>query len=58
MRENRITGKGTLLFPDGRKYVGEFKEETMNGEGTLFYPDGRKQTGRFENGEFVSEKTE
>ncbi len=42
-----------MVFPDGRKYTGEFKEELMDGEGTMTFPDGRKQSGKFEKGEFL-----
>ncbi len=35
-------GQGTLTFTDGRKYIGEFKEDLMDGKGTFEWPDGRK----------------
>lgn len=42
-------GKGTITFPDGRKYVGEWKFYKPNGHGVVYDADGRK---RFE-GNFV-----
>ena len=44
-------GQGTLTFPDGRKYVGEFRDNEMNGQGTYTWPNGRKYVGEFRNDE-------
>jgi len=41
---------GTATFPDGRKYVGEFKDGNRNGQGTYTFPDGRKYVGEFKDG--------
>ena len=38
-------GYGTFTFPDGRKYVGEFKDIEYHGQGTLIYADGRIDNG-------------
>ena len=35
-------GQGTETDPDGRKYVGEFKDDKWNGQGTLTFPNGNK----------------
>ena len=40
-----------MIYPDGRKYVGEFQYGERNGHGTLTYPDGRKYIGEFKDGE-------
>ena len=40
----------TSTFPDGEKYVGEFKDGTRDGQGTLTYADGRKYVGEFKDG--------
>ena len=42
-----------MTFPDGEKYVGEFKDETYHGKGTYTYPDGSKDEGIWKNGELV-----
>ena len=42
-------GLGTYAYPDGRIYVGEFKNGKRNGEGTLTRPEGKVQSGRWEN---------
>jgi hypothetical protein len=44
-----------MLFPDGRKYVGDFKFGERTGQGTMTYPDGKKVSGEFKNGKFVGE---
>ena len=36
------TGQGTMNYPDGRQYTGEFKEGKPTGSGTMIYPDGKK----------------
>ena len=47
---NCQNGRGTLILPDGRKYVGEFKDGKANGQGTAILPDGRKYVGEFKDG--------
>ena len=39
-----------LTFPNGDKYVGEFKDDKPNGKGTYTWSDGRKYEGEFEDG--------
>jgi hypothetical protein len=46
-----VNSKGTIIYPDGRKYVGEFQYGERNGQGILTYPDGRRYTGEFKDGE-------
>jgi len=43
-------GQVTFTSPDGRKYVGEFKDGIPNGQGTNIFPDGRKYVGEFKDG--------
>ena len=50
-----VNGKGIMIYPDGRKYTGEFKAGERNGHGTMIYPDGKKLEGEFKNGEFVGQ---
>ena len=41
----------TYTFPDGKKYVGEFKNgKIWNGQGTYTFPDGRKYVGEYKYG--------
>ena len=43
-------GQGTYTWPDGEKYVGQFKDDKSNGQGTLTLADGRKYVGQFKDG--------
>ena len=43
-------GKGTFTFPDGRKYVGEFREGKKHGQGTFTFPNGRQYIGEYRKG--------
>jgi len=41
---------GTHTYPNGNKYVGEFKDYTINGKGTFTYANGDKYVGEFSYG--------
>ena len=50
-------GKGTYYWSDGRKYVGQWKNNIYNGIGTIFDKDGKVTvSGLFEDGIFVPEE--
>ena len=51
-----VNGKGTLTFPDGQKYVGEFKGSNFHGQGTLIFPDGTKEVGEYKDGMYVGKE--
>ena len=42
-----MSGAGTYVWLDGRKYNGEWQENKMHGKGTLEMVDGKKYTGEF-----------
>ena len=44
-------GQGTYTFPDGKKYVGKWKDGKYNGEGIFTRPSGSKYVGEFKDGE-------
>jgi hypothetical protein len=44
---------GTLTRPDGRKYVGEWKDGWRHGEGTETDADGTVKKSTWRNGEFL-----
>ena len=46
-----MNGKGKYLWPDGRKYFGEFLEDNKHGNGEFYWPDGRKCNGKWLNGQ-------
>ena len=41
---------GTYTFPDGEKYVGEWKDDKYHGQGTFTSPDGTKYVGEYRDG--------
>lgn len=51
-----VNGKGTFIYPEDMKYVGDFKGGKPNGQGTLTLPGGDKYVGEFEDGEPVDSK--
>ena len=38
-----------LIFDDGEKHVGSWKNDTFNGKGTIIYKNGNKTSGNFKN---------
>jgi len=50
-------GNGVYLFPDGKKYHGEFKNNKFNGVGTFTFPNGKMYTGGFKNNQFHGQGT-
>ena len=36
---------GTVTWPDGKKYVGEFRDDKRSGQGTHTFPSGQKYVG-------------
>ena len=48
----RPNGLGVMTYPNGEKYVGEYKDGLENGQGTTTYPDGSKYVGEFKDGEY------
>ena len=49
VKNGKPHGFGILIFPNGLKYVGEFKDGLSNGQGTSTY-DGSKYVGEFKDG--------
>ena len=45
-----MDGKGTLIWHDGGKYIGDFLSDKMHGQGVKTWADGRKYEGAYENG--------
>ena len=42
-------GRGTFLYGDGSKWIGEFKDGVPEGQGTCMYVNGDKYIGHFEH---------
>ena len=45
-------GQGVFTYPDGRKYVRQWKEGEINGQGTYASPSQWKYVGQFKDGKF------
>jgi hypothetical protein len=41
---------GEVSFPDGTRYIGEFKDDTFHGRGLGIRPDGSRYSGEYVNG--------
>jgi hypothetical protein len=50
-------GTGTFTWPNGQKYVGEFRDGKFNGKGTHTLPDGTKYVGEWRDDKPVEQKT-
>ena len=48
---------GTLTYPNGNEYVGEFKDDERNGQGTYTFADGSKYVGEFKDGKYHGQGT-
>jgi len=45
-----MEGKGVFTWSDGRKYVGEYKDDQKHGHGVFTWPDGRCYDGQWNQG--------
>ena len=45
--------QGTLTYPEGYKYVGEWEDGDRHGQGTLTYANGTQLEGIWRNGNFL-----
>ena len=43
------TGKGIMIWKDGNKYIGQFKDDKFNGQGSYFFFDGGKYEGQWKD---------
>ena len=43
-------GIGTIVYPDGRQYGGEFHNGKINGKGTMTWSDKKKYYGYWKDG--------
>ncbi len=49
---NCENGKGTYNWPEGDKYIGEWKKSQFHGQGTYIYTNGDKYEGSWKTGQF------
>lgn len=52
-----MKGLRTKIYPDGSKYVGQWKDNKQNGQGIYTWPDGSKYVGQFKNGKMECQGT-
>jgi len=45
-----MDGHGTLTWPDGQTYEGEFSQDKRNGHGLLTWPSGKSYNGQWAEG--------
>jgi len=58
LREEYGDGRGKYIYPNGEKYVGDWKNGKYNGHGTFTYPHGNMYVGQFKDGKnMVKEHT-
>ena len=43
-------GEGTFTWTDGKKYIGNYRNDIKTGWGTYIFQDGSKYLGNFKNG--------
>ena len=48
-------GKGTYTWPNGNKYIGEWKDNIINGKGEFIFNTGAKYNGNWKNNKFDGE---
>ena len=48
-KDNKKHDQGTYTYPNGDKYVGDWKGDKKHGQGTYTYANGSKEVGAFEN---------
>ena len=47
--EEKFTGKGSICYPDGGQYTGDFKDGKRNGSGTMIFSNYDRYEGAWEN---------
>ena len=43
-------GKGTFTWKDGRKYIGDYKDDKKEGYGEFYWPNGLVYKGQWQDG--------
>lgn len=52
--DNAINGFGMLVWKNGDRYIGDFKENQLDGEGTIFKNNGKKIKSTWLSGKLVN----
>mmetsp|Transcript_950 Transcript_950/g.1306 ORF Transcript_950/g.1306 Transcript_950/m.1306 type:complete len:81 (-) Transcript_950:380-622(-) len=48
--DNKMHGYGKLVWPDGKRYEGEYYQDKKHGKGVFYWPNGNKYVGMWQNG--------
>ena len=56
--EDCLNGQGIYVFPDGKKYEGEYQKGYQHGHGIYTWPDGGNYVGEFKDGQFNGKGTQ
>ena len=48
-----MNGQGTKTWPNGDKYVGEWRDDNINGQGTFTYSNGTIENGIWKDDKFL-----
>jgi len=51
--EDKKHGTGTFIWPDGRKYIGQWANGKQHGNGTFLAVNGQQREGEWVNGKRV-----
>ena len=51
------SGPITIIYPNGNKYVGEYRDDKRTGQGTLTWANGDKYVGQFQDGKRTGQGT-
>ena len=57
MLSEGFTGKGKMTYPNGDKYVGEWKDAKKHGQGTYTFANGTILSGKWRKDKFKGKKS-
>ena len=49
-KNNKMDGKGHMIYPDGKEYIGDFENDMRHGSGLYTFGDGREYEGEWSKG--------
>ena len=51
-RQDKLSGKGRVIYSNGNVYCGQLNHHKHEGKGILIWPDGRRYAGTFKQNQF------
>ena len=52
-KDDKIEGKGIMIWKNGDRYKGEWKDYLRDGKGTMYYNNGRIEEGLWKKDKFI-----